>query len=111
MKKYCLSYDLSILARDKGFNEPCNAYHRKLLGSGEPLFHVVGSDNKLIVNSELGENKYDMVAAPLYHQMLIWLLEEHRLNAIPDLHLINVFEGDTYRWLLEKEIKMSLELL
>ncbi len=83
MKHLFLPYELSILAKEKGFNEPCMAYHRELLGSKKPLFHINSPENKCVINSELGDNKYNMVAAPLYDQIFIWLKEDHEIIIEP----------------------------
>lgn len=81
MDKNCfVSYETALKLKEKGFNEPCYAYHRELLGSREPLFHVNEAKYKPVINSELGENKYNMVSAPNIVQVWNWFLKNHSIN-------------------------------
>lgn len=86
-KNYFVSYETALKLKEKGFDEPCIAYHRELLGSKEPIFHINERKYKPIINSELGENKYNMVSAPNIVQVWNWFIKNHNIN-------INIEYGD-----------------
>jgi hypothetical protein len=73
MENLFVSYEITKLLKEKGFNEPCIAYHRELIGSKEPIFYINSNNGKPFVNSELGDNKYNMVAVPMFQQVIDWL--------------------------------------
>lgn len=67
MKNLFIPYKLAIIAKDKGFDEPCLAHYD--LG-------------KLLIAS-LENNKYkERILAPLYSQIIDWLFE--KLISNPD---------------------------
>lgn len=72
MKDSFVSYAIALLAKVKQFNEPCSAYYRKLLGTKETILYRQEETEKAFINSKLGDNKFKMVAVPLYTELLSW---------------------------------------
>jgi hypothetical protein len=77
---FFVSHETALQLKEKGFNEPCCAYYRELLGSKEPVFHVNEDKYKPMINSELGENKYNMVCAPNILQVKNWFIDNYDIN-------------------------------
>lgn len=79
MKHLFLNKDLSLLAKKKGFNEPCMAYHTEM-------------DNLLLLDGSVNRNGLTTcpekwVLAPIYQQVVDWFMDRHGLY-------INIFPYD-----------------
>lgn len=70
MKHLFVPYHIAVLAKEKGFNEPCFATYNKL------------SDGKIdLLPKKYGVNKMEtLTSAPLFQQLIDWFREEHKLN-------------------------------
>jgi hypothetical protein len=75
MNKLFVPYELAILAKEKGFDEPCLAYY-DLEDSNNlkpiPMFNEINGFNS-------NSNKL-MISAPLYQQLIIWLMQNKGLE-------------------------------
>ena len=80
MKHLFLSHQLSISAKENGFNESCICYYerQRLNEIGNDILSGVGmlnSDEKLI------KNPYkDFCTAPLYSQIKDWFRDKHNIH-------------------------------
>lgn len=71
MKHLFLSYELSLLAKEKGFNEKCIAFY-------EPDFCFIwDQDEKPIKNNKKYPN---CLIAPMYQQIIDWFREKYKLD-------------------------------
>ena len=68
-KLFC-PYELSLLAKDKGFNEPCFGFYY----TKDKELYLDDDDD------EHGKAWEDILKAPLYSQITDWLREEHKLH-------------------------------
>lgn len=71
MKELFLNKELSLKAKELGFDEPCFAYHT-----------YKDKDFPFVMNwqpTKNSENPYH-IAAPLYSQITDWLREEHNIH-------------------------------
>lgn len=93
MKHLFIPYELAIIAKEKGFNEPCLAMYSQPEWSKEVILtwqlegSILGPDDGPFYNAEgvpLKQNKY--VAAPLYQQIVDWLREEHKIHICNNPH-------------------------
>lgn len=79
MKDLFLPYELALIAKQKGFNEPCIGYFAKNYATGE--------DNQLSLADrpiEASKFKSKYLAAPLYQQIIDWLREKHNIDIVID---------------------------
>jgi hypothetical protein len=82
MNNLFLSYELALIAKEKGFNEPCLACYRNtnaepvLRGCGALLFEV----DRMYINSL---NEEGVLAVPLYQQIIDWFREKYNLDIVP----------------------------
>lgn len=74
MTNLFLKYELSVIAKEKGFDETCIAYYD------------IEDDNKLKpipmseeINSFDANNNSLMVSAPTIQQILYWLISKHKI--------------------------------
>lgn len=86
MKHLFLSYELALIAKEKGFNEPCLAFYKgKYTGDG---LHAIGQHEGSGIsgdNYDVGWNpNYPVVLAPLYDQTLDWFEKEKELLIMID---------------------------
>lgn len=70
MKRFIVPYDIAKLLRDKGFNKLCNFYYIKNTKSGKI---------ELKYKDSLVNNSTDVVCAPTYTEVNIWLFRQHKL--------------------------------
>ena len=76
MKHLFVSYELALLAKEKGFNEPClacfsdlhNAPNSILLTGNYPYFFY--------------KNDMCSLSAPLYQQLVDWFREDHKIEVV-----------------------------
>ncbi len=73
MKHLFIPYELAVVAKEKGFDEPCfNAYRNS---DGEQQLMQIGEwTNSGIENTHAG-----YCAAPLYQQIVDWFREKHNI--------------------------------
>ena len=92
MKELFLPYKLSILARDKGFDEPCLAFYaiedmksenydirKGLLYPVEQQYYEYGSVRVSDTEFKTTEHVSFVLAAPLYQQIVDFCREKHKL--------------------------------
>jgi hypothetical protein len=76
IKSQFLDRELSLLAKEKGFDEPCLGFYSLTLT--DTLF-LIQNGVGYKKSSELSKPK-DYVAAPLYQQIIDWLKEKHNMD-------------------------------
>lgn len=76
MKNLFLPYELSILAKEKGFNEPCLTWYLSI--------GVLNEANRDLRLSNFNTDTF-AVSAPIYQQIIDWLREEHRIIVSVDV--------------------------
>lgn len=81
MKKLFAPYGLALLAKEKGFNEPCFTYYT----SDSVLISGVVSQNLNNFNTDTFT-----VSAPLYQQLVDWFREEHEIV----IDVFQEYDGD-----------------
>lgn len=74
MKHLFVPYELAILAKEKGFNEPCLASYLNT----KLRWHTDGLNNS---DQWLGKS----ITAPLYQQLVDWFREKHNIHVLPKL--------------------------
>ena len=79
MKHLFVPYEIALLAKEKGFDEHCLAYHS-----------FYKDNNGLFTMCKAGsaKNSVEQVTAPLYQQLVDWFREKHYF-------LINIIDGNT----------------
>lgn len=75
MKHLFVPYELALLAKEKGFNEPCLAAY-KLSGDRSVPYSKEGD---III--EANAHQYaNTIKAPLYQQLVDWFRDEHKIH-------------------------------
>jgi hypothetical protein len=81
MNQLFLPYELALMAKEKGFDEPCMAYYNddKILciKKGNPLSGIINQDCHRL-----------NIIAPLYQQLIDWFREKHNLIITIDVNSI-----------------------
>lgn len=70
MKHLFIPYEIAVIAKEKGFDEPCLKWY----SSNGKLNNNVGD-----ILSENQKSLYGCCAAPLYQQIIDWLREKHNI--------------------------------
>lgn len=73
MKNLFIPYELAVIAKEKGFNEPCLTAFTPEDG----LLDVFDCEEPCYLTNK--ETRTGVVAAPLYQQIIDWLREEHEI--------------------------------
>lgn len=96
MNDLFIPYELAVIAKQKGFNEPCLAKYTK----GELFWHPVSGST--IENSFL----YRSVAAPLYLQILDWVKYKYNIKIIenPNTGGWDIYKSDGFNYHLTKQL-------
>ncbi len=111
MKNLFIPYELALIAKEKGFNEPCIAMfleNKELYSLNNPT-----SDFSTVTN----EGKKYNIAAPLYQQLLDWFKRQgiyiSSKNPITETYEILNKEGEvlkrnmpTIDWTIEEAFKL-----
>lgn len=84
MNKLFVPYHLAVLAKEKGFDEPCLSYYWEL------ELHDWWKNPCYTTNSVQGKDE-DCVAAPLYQQLVDFLREKYNISI--ELHWQQGTEG------------------
>ncbi len=90
MKNLFVSYELAVIAKEKGFIEPCIKYY--LVGSKTSIIN--GKDRYLE-----GYNYNSLktrASMPIYQQLIDWLRENHKI------HLQIVYESGNWCFIIYK---------
>lgn len=85
MKHLFVPYELALLAKEKGFNEPCIAeyFHKELTFYTNEDDEYSGECVELTAYKNESLNHFDVkntVSAPLYQQLVDWFREKHSLS-------------------------------
>lgn len=81
MKHLFIPYELALLAKEKGFDEPCFAQYEDEYGNGKYDHFFFNREELTYTNSELDKvSQFDTIAAPLYQQIIDWFREKHNWN-------------------------------
>jgi hypothetical protein len=73
MKDPFIPYELAVIAKEKGFNEPCINYYSKI---NKQLSYLINGVVMLKVDDY---NLNNHTSAPLYQQIVDWLREKHKI--------------------------------
>ncbi len=88
MKHLFLPYELAVIAKEKGFNEPCLAvfFYHKNFKMCPDLWDNDNPCHNTITNTQYykEDNYGDLVTAPLYQQVLNWLRISHSIKIVLD---------------------------
>lgn len=75
MNKLFIPYELAVIAKEKGFNEPCFAFYDNMgdvcLEIKQPYEKIIGIRNGHLTNE---------VSAPIYSQIIDWFREKHKIH-------------------------------
>lgn len=78
MEKLFIPYELALIAKEKGFDEPCFGLYK-----GDQVISVGGHWGMKIGHSMVTntmEFADDEILAPLYQQIVDWFREKHRID-------------------------------
>ncbi len=75
MEELFISYELALIAKNKGFNEKCFAFWSGNPHNNEP-YRLNITEN----NWHFHKNNVTAICAPLYQQIVDWLREKHNLH-------------------------------
>jgi len=93
MNELFIPYELALLAKEKGFDEPCFAYYDLY---GHYHFNISDDTNDVVSIT----NGLAIDAAPLYQQIVDWFREKHHI--IIDISYdfmcydVSVYDGDVH---------------
>lgn len=102
-----LSYELSKMAAERGFEETCHAYWEKLHDLEPKLQEYVCTDNPCLDESRPSNPGYFACTAPTPFQLIEWLWEGHRIevkairdfaSGLTDWVVIPAIEGHAVRF-------------
>lgn len=90
MKHLFIPYELAVIAKEKGFNEPCLArYDIDKTISQTNIESNSNGFNEQVTN----DNLLVMVASPLYQQIIDWFREKHNVIIYVDARNDLKFKG------------------
>lgn len=91
MKHLFIPYELAVLAKEKGFNEPCLALYNR-----EKALRVSNLNNPKDRNKDfIVPNNSTSFPAPLYQQTIDWFRDVHKIH-----FYITPYGGETEKWYL-----------
>lgn len=100
MKKLFIPYELALLAKEKGFDEPCFAYwNDSILLYQFPKNSWHGYEDIEQINFNVDEED---IAAPLYQQIIDWFdqkgidIEKPKLTVLG--YLPHVYQNESCKW-------------
>jgi len=102
MKHLFAPYNLSLLAKEKWFNEPCLRYYNVGHNKDAPI------RLSMFKNEQMGS-----VSAPLYQQLVDWFREKHQYNIVViGCEMIAEEEGTRggFTWCINKRSKVASAL-
>lgn len=85
MKHLFISYELALLAKEKGFDDPClGFYHPNIVSDGNMLttafdynFDVTECTTNTILKQRVLQPQ---IACPIYQQIIDWFREKHNIH-------------------------------
>lgn len=80
MKYLFIPYELSLLSKEKGFNEPCLAKYTGCNIHGLPPKSIW---MKQSCNKDLIDDTFGCISAPIYQQIIDWFETKHGLSLTP----------------------------
>lgn len=91
MEKLFIPYKLAIIAKNKGFDEPCIAqwYNKEKL-----LMEITPLRNSKMPNI----TDKDAICAPLYQQIVDWFIKEKKLVIYPEYSSYNSLPFYHIKW-------------
>jgi len=120
LKNLFIPYNLASLAMEKGFDEPCLChYHNDNEDLSDTGFYLAEYFNAMgITTTQYRSNKGmgNVVAAPLYQQILDWLKTEHDIVIYPDYsskwkspnYIIKWHQGQCFK-IMSRHINTSIK--
>jgi hypothetical protein len=80
MEKLFVPYNIALLLKEMGFDEPCFGYYQ----NNDPLwigyrFNVPQHNKESISKKTYGDESKHLVFAPTYDQVIDWFIEKHSL--------------------------------
>ena len=91
MKKQFVTYEIALALKELSFNEPC--FGRWFIGDDsykEAIFFNQDHNNKVISNSNITEGY--SILAPLWQQVIDWILHKYNIWVVVDTSLIKFYE-------------------
>lgn len=84
MKHLFIPYGLAVIAKEKGFNEPCLAIHTKRYGDIETP-RTISQHEGTVVNGDRNEEfgkhiEFPTITAIMYQQIIDWLRDNHSIE-------------------------------
>lgn len=137
MKKLFVPYKLALLAKEKGFDEPCFAYYQQF-NIPTPTFHFgiiqhhqnenyKGNNwNKIDKDFQLTDYiNNNFVSVPLYQQLVDWFREKHKIaiycypassidlyiSIVADGNQLNKWTNRDYYQALNKAFEQAFKLI
>jgi len=104
MKNLFIPYKLTVIAKEKGFNEPCLCiWEKKNIYSVQMPSYASGLLFKSIINSEVGNKTY---TAPLYQQIVDWFREKHKIKIVenPNTGGWDIYNYDGFEYHLRRQL-------
>ena len=97
MKHLFIPYELAVIAKEKGFNEPCLAKH--------DLKHILLRVEECKSQEQASEFEY--ILAPLYQQIVDWFREKHNIAIEINFgvmgYMVNVYKIRTTSLIFQSE--------
>lgn len=81
--KHAVSLEVARFLKTVGYNKPCLAYYRKLLGTNDQyIYHYDSVYLKFETNQSLDNTKYDYHVAPTWMEVIEWFRDKYNFNII-----------------------------
>lgn len=90
MKDFFVPYEIAVILKDKGFNEPCMACYDKL--------NMFSTYSPSIFEPKNYNTSGYCCSAPLYQQVLTWLRKVHGIQLFNDCTYYDGFHYG-YKWI------------
>ena len=116
MKNLFVSYEIAILLKEKGFNEPCFAWYYL------PEGNLMGLGSQEALKFKNKGSKKHFCSAPLYQQVVDWFREKHLIKFIESEQFIpseynvwSIKQAGSFKkygeWTLNEAIEEALKLI
>lgn len=89
MKEAYCNYEMSMLLKEKGFNEYCSGYYK--------FDKSLGILSKAVINNSALDDDGIDISAPTHQMVLAWLREKHKIHIEVEVYFIHM-EVEAYFW-------------
>lgn len=79
MKHLFIPYELAVIAKEKGFNEPCLGFYKE---DNENIVINSGNTNSSNESYAVLKQQTPIISAPLYQQIVDWFREKSKIELI-----------------------------